>query len=267
MIRSLYRALLRGPRFRGRHRLEAALRRLMSPPADRVAHGLVMELDPQEWLQIDLLACGALEPRTTELFRSLLRPGDACLDVGAHVGFHALVAAQAVGPQGRVVAVEPQPYNCDKILTNAELNGLANLVVVAAAAGEADGVVRLHNQKRNDKARLTLAGKGVSDVGTAFEVPIVRIDTVARRHGLDRVRLIKIDVEGYEAEVLRGAAATLAATDHLVFECLPETETATVEQIAATLRAAGFALRQLDGASWVPGQSAIENNIWASRLD
>lgn len=265
MIRTLYRALLRGPRFRGRHRLEAMLRGWLAPARDRAPEGLVMELDAQEWLQIHLLGGEELEPATIALIKRLLLPGDTMIDVGSHVGFHALVAAGRVGPGGRVIALDPQPYNCERVLINAELNGLNNLLMVGAAAGPRDGTVVLRNQKRNDKARLTLAGEGVSDVAIRFEAPVVALDSLMARHGVTAIRLLKIDVEGYEAEVLDGAAATLAMTENLVFECLPETDPAVVARIMATLEAAGFSLKQLDGAAWRPGQVAPEHNIWAVR--
>lgn len=264
MIRFLYKGLLRMPRFRGRHRLEALLRRSLLPTVDTV-DGIRMELDPQEWLQIHLLAGDLPEPVTTALFRSLLRPGDVCIDVGAHVGFLTLAAAQCVGRDGRVIAIEPQPYNCERILINSQANGLENIVVIMAAAGEEDGFVRLHNQKRNDKARLTLAGGGVSDVATLFEVPVLRVDSVVARHGLDRVRLLKIDVEGFEREVFAGARNTLAATDNVVFECLPEMDPAVVQVLVETLIASGFSLRQVDGTPWSPGRPLIEHNVWATR--
>lgn len=224
-----------------------------------------MELDPQEWLQIHLMAGDLPEPATTALFRSLLRPGDACIDVGAHVGFLTLAAAQVVGRTGRVIAIEPQPYNCERILINSQANGLENIVVVMAAAGEEDGFVRLHNQKRNDKARLTLSGGGVSNVATLFEVPVVRIDTVAARHGLDRIRLLKIDVEGFEREVFAGARETLALTDNVVFECLPEMDPVVVQVLVDTLIASGFSLHQVDGTPWSPGGPLFEYNVWAAR--
>lgn len=264
MIRFLYKRLLRMPRFRGRHRLEAILRRRLLPAVDTV-DGIRMELDPQEWLQIHLLAGDLPEPTTTALFRSLLRPGDVCIDVGAHVGFLTLAAAQMVGRAGRVIAIEPQPYNCERILINSQANGLENIVVVMAAAGAAAGFVRLHNQKRNDKARLTLSGAGVSDVATLFEVPVVRVDSVVERHGLGRVRLLKIDVEGFEREVFAGARDTLAATDNVVFECLPEMDSAVVQVLVETLTTSGFYLRQVDGTPWSPGGPLLEYNVWAAR--
>ena len=135
MIRALYRALLRGPNFRGRHRLDSALRRMLAPAVDTAPEGLRMQLDDQEWLQIGLLAGEEQEPRTIALQKRLLRPGDTSIDVGAHVGFHALVAARCVGPSGQVIAIDPQPYNADRILTNSALNGLDNILVVVAAVG------------------------------------------------------------------------------------------------------------------------------------
>lgn len=267
MIRALYRALLRGPKFRGRHRLENALRRLLAPAVDAAPEGLRMQLDAQEWLQISLLAGEEQEPRTIALQKRLLRPGDVSIDVGAHVGFHALVAARCVGPTGQVIAVEPQPYNADRVLTNSALNGLENIVVVVAAAGAAPGSIELNNQKPSDKARLTALGAGVSDLPARFEVPLITLDQLAQRRGLTGVRLLKIDVEGYEAEVLAGAAQMLRVTDHVIFEWLPDSDPAERSRIVEALSGAGFALRQVDGTPWAPGAEAIEHNIWACRQD
>lgn len=257
--------LLRGPAFPGRHRFEAAFRSLLTPPADQVATGIKMELDPQEWLQIHLLTGQAHEPRTMNLIETILRPGDVHVDVGAHVGFHTLVAARCVGQGGRVIAIDPQPYNCDRILTNAEINGFSNILVVMAAAGADDGFCLLHNQKRNDKSRLSLSGAGVGDTNLQFEVPIVRLDSVLSRHGVERVTLLKIDVEGYEQQVLDGAKESLSRTQHIIFELLPQTEDKVAEDICRTLMQLKFALWQVDGSPWILGMPLIENNVWATK--
>lgn len=265
MIRTLYKALLRGPRFRGRARLESLLRSMLAPQADEV-DGLRMELDPQEWLQIEMLSGRPPEPATTALFRRLLKPGDTYIDVGAHVGFHVLAAARCVGPSGRVIAVEPQPYNCARILINSQINDLANVIVAMTAAGDRDDMIVLHDQKRNDKARLSVvAGAGGGDVATRFEVPIQTIDSIRGRHASGPVRLLKIDVEGYEREVLAGAAATLAETENLVFECLPISGAGLADDLTALVTKAGFVIKQVDGSPWEPNSQALENNLWASR--
>lgn len=264
MMRNLYRGLMRGPRFKGRGRIENAFRAVLKPAVDTV-NGFRMELDPLEWTQISYLSGRLPEPQTLALFARLVGRGDTCLDVGAHVGLQALTMARAAGPSGKVLAIDPQPYNCERLLVNAELNGLANILTIVAAAGAEDGFMVLNNQKRNDKTRLTLAGEGVSDVAVKFEAPVTRLDTLSDRHGLGAIALMKIDVEGYELEVLEGAQATLERTQNLVFEALPETDVESARKMAAVLKEAGFSLQTIAGEDWTPGQIAPENNIWARR--
>lgn len=260
MMRAAYTLTLRLPGFRGKARLEALLRRRLRPPKTVLPNGIVMQLDPQEWCQIDLLAYGTREPETVALFERLLQPGDSCIDVGAHVGHLTLVAARAVGTAGTVVAVDPQPYTCERLLTNAALNGFSHLLVVVAAAGEADGLVTLHDQAVSDRSRLTLLGSGVNDSAQRFMVATVRLDSLA--DDLDPIRLLKIDVEGFEAAVLRGAGAVLARTGHVVLEVLPD-EPARAEEVAELLRGHGFRLADVHGQPWAPGAALLENNLWA----
>src|SRR6476620_8678632 len=82
----------------------------------RVKAGFLMDLDPWEWLQANLRVHGIVEPLTTRLYSQILRKADVVLDIGAHVGYQALLARSLVGDSGRVIAVEPQPYNAGKIL-------------------------------------------------------------------------------------------------------------------------------------------------------
>lgn len=224
-----------------------------------------MELDPEEWGQIDLRAAGVIEPRTTALFDRLLRPGDTVIDVGAHVGYHALRARRRVGETGRVFAIDPQPYNCHKLLTNAELNGFANIIVIPAAAGTAAAFAPLKLQPRTDRSRLTLRGAGVNDGVGTFVAPIVTLDWLFADQGIDRATMLKIDVEGFELEVLAGAAAALNRIDNIVLEILPDEEPARVCEIEGRLHAAGFRLGDVAGSEWRPGMPTPENNIWACR--
>ncbi|MET0274570.1 MAG: FkbM family methyltransferase [Phenylobacterium sp.] len=226
-----------------------------------------MQLDPQEWLQIEMLSGAAVEPQTLELFARLLRPGDTMIDVGAHVGLHALVSARLVGPGGRVLAVEPQPYNCERTMTNAAANGFRNIHVVCAAAGAESGTVVLRQQTGTDKARLTLTGEGVNDTGLTFEVPVVRLDELARRHSLQHVRLLKIDVEGFEPEVLAGARELLANLDNLVIEILPSGDDVRVGRMLDLIESAGFEFKSVTGAPWRRGEKLLESNLWACRTE
>ena len=264
MLYRVYRAALHLPRYLGHYRITSLLRRLMVPGVSVVDHGCLMQLDPQEWPQIGLLATGSMEPKTSSLFRKLLRPGDTYVDVGAHVGYHALLARQAVGATGRVLALEPQPYNCNKILVNAALNGFSNITTIVGAAGDRDGVVTLRDQAPHDKSRLTVRGAGKNDRNVEFEVPVWTLDTLLRRQNIDKVRLLKIDVEGHELAVLKGAMAILAQTENVIFEDAMDMPTEASAEIRELLLREGFTLAGVTGEPWAGG-STPENNIWARR--
>lgn len=265
MLNQSYDFILRLPGFKGKAKIEAVFRALLKPHISTVHHDIRMELDPEEWLQIDLRASGRLEARTTALFERILRPGDTYVDVGAHVGYHSLVAARLVGEGGRIVSIDPQPYNCAKILANAELNRFTNITVIAAAADEADGFISLKSQSRQDKARLTLAGPGVNDGALTFVVPKITLRWLIETYDLRPVNLLKVDVEGFELEVLNGAGDAMRAIENIVFEVLPGEDADKTRIIERTVRDFGFQMFDVDGAAWRPGQACVENNVWARR--
>ena len=263
----LYVSLLRFPSFKGKGRIEKSVRRhFLASPRYEVVHGLRMELSPLEWTEITLMRDGVIEPQTTALFGSLLRPSDVYVDVGAHVGFHTLVARHHVGESGRVIAVEPQPYNCQKVLANWRANGFSNIVLYVAAAGERGGVAVLHDQAAHDKSRLSLCLEPVNDEAQRFQVPVVSIEDLFREQGVGSVRLLKIDVEGYELEVVRGLRACGRVIENIIFEVLgaPAGLSDRSHLLLDEVKRLGYRLRTVEGKPWdVPGPLP-ENNVWAS---
>jgi len=260
-----YNFFSRLPDFKGKAKIESLLRRQRAPQVSKIARGLLMELDLEEWLQIDLHRTGLLEPRTSALFERVLQAGDTYVDVGAHVGYHSLLARQLVGPTGHIYAIDPQPYNCGKILTNAELNGFRNLVVVAAAVGENNDFIALQSQSRRDRSRLSLVDSGINDGTLTFIVPKITLAWLLKTCKIDRVDLLKIDVEGYEDEVLRGAGDALRLVRNVILEILPSKDAKTVRAIEKEMHAQGFRMFDVEGAEWSRGRPSIENNVWARR--
>jgi FkbM family methyltransferase len=221
-----------------------------------------MQLDPIEWAQCELLRDGIIESSTIKLYEQILRPGDTYVDVGAHVGFHALVARSLIGTTGHVIAVDPQPYNCDRILSNAGLNGFTNISVLIAAIGPKDGLVALNNQIPRDKSKLSLSEHWPhEEMQQKFTVAMCRLDTVTER--LPSIALLKVDVEGYEWEVLKGATATLAKTKNLIIEL--HFVSSSVSRSAELLREMDFSLCDVHGKAWEPGQPCEGHNVWARR--
>jgi hypothetical protein len=88
-------------------------------------------------------ALGTSEPSIQDVFARCLRPGDTVYDVGANVGFFAVLAARFVGSEGRVVAFEPLPSSADMVRYNARQNGFETITVIEAAAWESSGEAEL----------------------------------------------------------------------------------------------------------------------------
>jgi FkbM family methyltransferase len=141
-------------------------------------------------------------------FRRVLGPADTVVDVGANVGTLTLAAAALVGPEGRVWSIEAHPRTLRYLCANVAANGFTNVRTVHAAAGESEGFLRLTDSRLDDQNRVSANGHGVL-------VPVRRLDDLVPE---GPVRLLKIDVEGFELSVLRGARELLDRTDYVYFE-------------------------------------------------
>ena len=138
-------------------------------------------------------------------FRATVGPGSIALDVGANVGAYAVLLGQWVGPSGRVYAFEPSPPAFRGLVRHVELNALGTVVKpVGAAVADHDGFGELIVAATAGESRLA----GTAERGETVNVPSVTIDAFCAREAI-RPALIKIDVEGGELAVLRGARETI----------------------------------------------------------
>ena len=176
------------------------------------------------------------------LIRSV-RAGDHVWDVGANIGYLALVAARIVGPGGRVVAIEPDASCAAAIRANAALNGLDAIEVVEAAAASRSGVAELVVVR--DRLWTRLASVGDHHEGEArVEVRTVALDDVDG----PPPTIVKIDVEGAELDVLAGMSRLLRDARPLV---ICEMHGLNAE-FCAVMEAAGYTVTNLDGPEPVP---------------
>ena len=203
--------------------------------------GDVFDADLSSTLEWQLWAFGRYEPHFAELFSLLVRPGDRCVDVGANVGVHTVRMARLAGHDGAVIAIEPDPDVMLRARHNVMLNDLVNVQLVQAAASCRPGETSLYRPGRSDtnRARASLMHHSYL-TGATVTVPVVTVDDVC---GESRVALIKIDVEGHEEAVVRGAARVIDRdAPAVIFEYAPELLDDAAESPFDWLAARGYVL-------------------------
>ncbi len=191
----------------------------LQPPV-RIHSGFLAKLDLQDWLERRVYFSGryyqyALEP----LLQHLLSPGDTWIDIGANIGLVTLAAAAQIGPSGRGYAFEPNPRVFRRLADHVSINGIANFTCSNVALGASAGKATLSVPKHTGQGSLVRFDDAGLDT---VEVPVVRADD-ALAEGHDDVVVIKIDVEGYEMQVLEGMERLLRHRNTaLIIEVLDE---------------------------------------------
>lgn len=161
----------------------------------------------------------------------LLTPGMTVFDVGANVGFTAVLAAKCVAPTGRVVCFEPLPENAVQIQHNAGLNGFSFLDVHELALAREDGESAFFVSQASTWGRLARSGPAPQQSGV-IRVPVRSLDSMFNRGEIPKPDLIKMDVEGGEVDVLHGARRMLAATRPVLVVELHHTYDGVVDALA-----------------------------------
>jgi FkbM family methyltransferase len=191
----------------------------------------------------------------------LIRPGDIVFDVGAHIGEMSVLAARLCGPAGKVYAFEPVPDSCERIRENVALNAVQNIDVQPVAIGERTGTVGMNvfpaaYSGWNSLGQPVYAGSEGAPIATtaSVEVPCTTLDEFCAAQEIARINFLKVDVEGYECEVFRGAARMLREQriETICFEIsqIPlKGAGRTAREVFLALETAGYTAYSYDEAS------------------
>jgi FkbM family methyltransferase len=192
---------------------------------------------------------------------SLLSSGDVFVDVGANVGVYTLHAARRVGPSGKVFFFEPTAETYERTCENVKLNGFTNIKGFQKAVADAEGTVDFMVCESNNSNYIGtgLLSEEARESVEVRTVPVDTVDALATRESLDKVDLIKIDAEGAETLVMKGAVNTLRKSrPSILFESgfvgSPLAE-------RAFLKEEGYKLYRLDGKRWVEDIDTHFGNI------
>jgi FkbM family methyltransferase len=131
-----------------------------------------------------------------------LAEGGTFVDVGANIGLYTLWAARRVGPTGTVIALEPHPETADRLAFNVAANGLANIEIVRAAAGETTETADLHASAGGNVGQSSLIRDVAFRPDGRFEVAVRPLLDILGEAGVTSIDVLKIDVEGYEDRAL-----------------------------------------------------------------
>ncbi|HEX4594781.1 MAG TPA: FkbM family methyltransferase [Bryobacteraceae bacterium] len=186
---------------------------VLRPVRIQVERGFNLLLDPRDLVPLTILKTREWQPEVWRSVSPVLSEGSVFFDVGAHIGYFSMKAAVQVGKTGRVVSFEPNPEILKQLRDNVAANHFQNVIVEPIACTDRDQMLTLYAAPIVNTGASSLAKQNAEI--SAIDSPrgyLVRgrpIDDVVRELGLTRVDAIKIDVEGAEVIVLRGAINTL----------------------------------------------------------
>jgi FkbM family methyltransferase len=211
----------------------------------RTGFGARVTVDTRDLIQRYLYLFGIWEPHMTGWLQRRLRPGDTYIDVGANIGYYSLLAAQLVGDEGQVVAIEASPVFHQRLLQNVAVNKYGNVRAINGAVSDAEEILKfVLASSANMGANSIVPYEGTAE--SAFEIEARPLPTLLTEEEIAHARVIKIDVEGAEGSVVRGMAPMLSRLRpdaEITVEVTPERMAQlgdSADELMGTMRAHGF---------------------------
>lgn len=211
ILRKLYRFVLRRKLFKGQFRLFMWIynKQQLSPyrtTTKPLEGSFTLEVDTKNFIDACIYYTGDYEPYLKSQFRQLIRPGDCVLDIGANIGFHTLYFAELVGHKGKVFAFEPILVNYQALIMNLSFNTFKHIQTEQIALGNESKTIHIHVDPsiRNPGAYTLLTHRKANTY-----IHCLKGDDYVDNKKIGNVNFIKIDVEGYEHEVLKGLKETI----------------------------------------------------------
>jgi FkbM family methyltransferase len=204
--------------------------------------GAQMECNPRDYVQGFILLFGVWEPDVSITIEDSLQPGDTLLDIGANVGYDALLGATRVGPSGSVIAVEASRRTAEMLRANIALNRFEDRITVRnVAASDRRGTLQLFEvSPSNIGAATTIASRGGTAIDSVEALPLRDILSPSQAKS---IAVIKIDVEGAEPPILRDLAEHIAdfpRLRHILVEASSGENRQEWREIFDRLRELGF---------------------------
>jgi FkbM family methyltransferase len=246
------------------------LARAVGRPIVRELEGnLLVVLNPADGYARVIYYLGFNEPLIAQFYNKFLEQGMVYIDCGANIGVYSITAAQRVGSEGAVYSFEPQPDIFHRLLANVHLNQLNNVHAYRLAVGDKAGAVELV-QLRDHVASYVRSLE--VDTSPTERCSCTTLDAFFAEHPIERADVLKIDVEGYELKVLRGARTMISRFRpkliqfeyYAEYPMLPRDEWPTLDGYRTFFNEVGyegfFCLRKWDGRFEVALEDRPQDN-------
>jgi FkbM family methyltransferase len=199
---------------------------------------------------------GHFEPALRSVLVSKLKHGMTVLDIGANIGYYTVLMASRIGESGRVIAFEPNPVVYEELKSNIELNRLSNALVLPIALSDSSGDSQFYFPHEGQEGHGGLRKNNSFTEARIENVSTDRLDEVLLRLSIKKVDLIKIDVEGAELLVIRGANGLLTGRSKpIIFFESAENQCASfgfrVFDVLSSIASFGYFLEQIDYGNWM----------------
>lgn len=212
-------------------------------------------------ISAELLFKGIREPFSTEFFKNEIKKGDICVDIGANIGYYALLESRLVGDKGKVYAIEPVPENIKLLKRNIEINQYSNIDIFQLAIGDRNdsGFIYLFNG-----SNLHSMNKNISfESKHSLPVKIITLDKFLEDKPYPNI--IRMDTEGYEEEIIKGMEKTLSVQKPLKifieFHCCLLTDGGV--SLLKKLKLAGFKVKAFfnEPSSLILGENKLLRTV------
>lgn len=167
--------------------------------------GFFFWLNPEKYLDKEIIDYGEFEPDSTALIKKLIKPGDVVLDIGANIGYYSVLFSTLAGGKGRVLCFEPTKHYRDVLLKNIQANNINNVEVLDYGLSNNFDQIEI----AIGDCSATLHWAYATPPKTKEIITIKRLDDVFKDMKIEKLNFIKIDIDGHEPHCLEGAWATI----------------------------------------------------------
>ncbi|MEX2567503.1 MAG: FkbM family methyltransferase [Cyclobacteriaceae bacterium] len=183
--------------------------------------GFLLFINPKydKGIERKLYLTGSYEKGLLQVLDKLINPGDVIVDAGANIGLISIFCARRVGDKGFILSFEPHPETFPILQKNIAVNGIKQVEAYNKALGSGKGMAKIYSNLQINRGAASLVE--FQKDSPSFDIEVVTLDNILKERNIGKVNLLKIDVEGFEMEVLKGTQGILSQKEGpiLVIEC------------------------------------------------